>query len=441
MTLPASVPDGQEAARAAARGEERERVAKITDLCLQAKAPDELRNHLIDSDMSLAEAQAEIIEKVYNARKVTTDGKLHQAEDGKLGLTPREINNYSILNAIRHFADPSSRKLREAAAFELEVSAEAVKQSGRECRGSFRIPSDVTMAQVPGLGKIRNAQEAGSFTTGGALIDTDLLMSSMIELVYNQLGLTSLNATVLSGLVGDIDIPREISGPTHYWVNEGGAPPESGIKVGQLSLTPKTLGAKTVITRRLAMQTDFGVEAWVRQHLASKVALGIDRDFTYSQGGNSKPTGLLHTDGIGLVTLSGGQDKVIDAVTYNFGTFEDYVEAETKASLANFDVDSMFFLMSPHSRGKLKTTLENANGDFYIYRDNQVNGYNCRVTNQMDYNHTIFGDFSQAIIALWSGQDIGVNPYKYQDSGSIEISVLQDCDFGVRNPEAFVYLS
>lgn len=440
MTVSAPAPNLEEA-RAAAREEERSRVAAIDDLCRKVEASDEIRDQLISSGNSIEEAQALLINDVINRRRVDIQGRTHMAEDGQIGMSDREIQNYSILRAIRHFTDPSDKRLRDEAGLELEASAAAIKASGRECRGAFRIPADVMMAQVPGIGLIKNAQTAGGFTSGGALIDTELLTGSMIELILNRLGLTSLNATVLSGLVGDIDIPRETSGPTHYWVNEGSAPPESGIGVGQLSLTPKTVGAKTVITRRLAMQTSISVEAWVRSHLSRKIALGIDSDFVYSPGGNSKPKGLIYFDGIGSVTLSGGTSKTIDSVAHNFGTYAQYVEAETKASLANLDVDSMFFLMSPHSRGILKTTLENANGDFYIFRNGQVNGYDARVTNQMQTNDTIFGDFSHAIVALWSGQDVGVNPYKYQDSGSIEISILQDCDFGIRYPEAFVYLT
>lgn len=439
MTVPAA--PNLEEARAAILEQERTRVSTITALCRRAGASDEVRDSLIESSKSIEEAQAVLLDEVVNRRRVDVNGRLHTAEDGVIGMDQKEIANYSILRAIRHFSDPSDKSLRDAAGLELEASAAAIKASGRECQGSFRIPPDVMLAQVPGLGKIRDMQMAGEFSTGGALVDTDLLMGSMIELIYNRLGLTALNATVLTGLVGDIDIPRETSGPTHYWVNEGGAPPSSKIGTGQLSLTPKTVGAKTVITRRLAMQTSFSVEAWVRSHLSRKIAVGIDFDFVYSPGGKSRPVGLLQTDGVGTITLSGGETKEIGGTTYNFGTYPQYVEAETKAALANLDVDSMFFLLSPHSRGKLKVTLENANSDFYIFRNNQVNGYNCRVTNQMQNNDTIFGDFSQAMVALWSGQDVGVNPYKYQDSGSLEISILQDCDFGVRYPEAFVYMS
>jgi HK97 family phage major capsid protein len=428
---------------AAAIQSERDRARTIRNMCEQSGAGSEKADEYINSGAEIGKVREELFALVTGKEKRSLSSRLQDSGDGLLGMSEGEVKSYNILNAIRHFSDPTDVRLREAAGLELEASAAAIKHSGRELQGSFRIPADVMVAQIPGMGAgrrgIRADQTAGGFTTGGALIDTDLLIGSMIELIYNRLSITAAGATVLSGLVGDIDIPKETSGPTHYWVGEGQAPDASEILVGQVSLTPKTVGAKTVLTRRFIGQTGFSAEAWVRSHLSRKVALGIDKDFLYSPGGSKRPLGLRFTDGVRTETLSGGQAKTINSVSYNFGTFLNLVEMETKVSLANLDVPSMAYMMNAHARGVYKTTLENAQSDFYILRNNEINGYPALMSNQLEVNNSLFGDFSQALLAFWSGQDIGVNPYKYQDSGSVEISILQDCDFGVRYPEAFVW--
>ena len=428
---------------AAAIQAERDRARTIRNMCEQSGAGYEKAEDYINSGAEIGKVREELFALVTGKEKRSITSRMQDSGDGLLGMSDQEIKSYNILNAIRHFSDPTDMRLREAAGLELEASAAAVKQSGRELQGSFRIPADVMVAQIPGMGAgrkgIRADQTAGGFTTGGALIDTDLLVGSMIELIYNRLSITAAGATVLSGLVGDIDIPKETSGPTHYWVGEGQAPDASEILVGQISLTPKTVGAKTVLTRRFIGQTAFSAEAWVRSHLSRKVALGIDKDFLYSPGGSKRPLGLRFTDGVKTETLASGQSKTINSVSYNFGTFLNLVEMETKVSLANLDVPSMAYMMNAHARGVYKTTQENAQSDFYILRDNEINGYPALMSNQLEVNNVLFGDFSQVLLAFWSGQDIGVNPYKYQDSGSVEISILQDCDFGVRYPEAFVW--
>lgn len=442
--VPMSIQNTEAADReAAAIQAERDRARTIRNMCEQSGAGHEKAEEYINSGADVGKVREELFALVTGKEKRSITSRLQDSGDGLLGMSDQEIKSYNILNAIRHFSDPTDVRLREAAGLELEASAAAVKQSGRELQGSFRIPADVMVAQIPGMGAgrkgIRADQTAGGFTTGGALIDTDLLVGSMIELIYNRLSITAAGATVLSGLVGDIDIPKETDGPTHYWVGEGQAPDASEIKVGQVSLTPKTVGAKTVLTRRFIGQTSFSAEAWVRSHLSRKVALGIDKDFLYSQGGSKRPLGLRYTDGVRTETLSGGTSKTINSVSYNFGTFLNLVEMETKVSLANLDVPSMAYMMNAHARGVYKTTLENAQSDFYILRNNEINGYPALMSNQLEVNNVLFGDFSQVLLAFWSGQDIGVNPYKYQDSGSVEISILQDCDFGVRYPEAFVW--
>ncbi len=422
---------------------ERDRARTIRNMCEQSGAGNEKADEYISSGAKIDKVREELFALVTGKEKRNLSSRLQDSGDGLLGMSDQEVKSYNILNAIRHFSDPTDVRLREAAGLELEASAAAIKHSGRELQGSFRVPADVMVAQIPGMGAgrrgIRADQTAGGFTTGGALIDTDLLVGSMIELIYNRLSITAAGATVLSGLVGDIDIPKETSGPTHYWVGEGQAPDASEILVGQISLTPKTVGAKTVLTRRFIGQTGFSAEAWVRSHLSRKVAVGIDKDFLYSPGGSKRPLGLRYTDGVKTETLSGGLSKTIDGTSYNFGTFLNLVEMETKVSLANLDVPSMAYMTNAHARGAYKTTLENAQSDFYILRNNEINGYPALMSNQLMFNNSLFGDFSQVLLAFWSGQDIGVNPYKYQDSGSVEISILQDCDFGVRYPEAFVW--
>jgi HK97 family phage major capsid protein len=428
---------------AAAIHSERDRARTIRNMCEQSGVGNEKADEYISSGAEIGTVREDLFALVTGKEKRTLASRLQDSGDGLLGMSAGEVKSYNILNAIRHFSDPTDVRLREAAGLELEASAAAVKHSGRELQGSFRIPADVMVAQIPGMGAgrrgIRAEQTSGGFTTGGALIDTDLLIGSMIELIYNRLSITAAGATVLSGLVGDIDIPKETNGPTHYWVGEGQAPDASEILVGQLSLTPKTVGAKTVLSRRFIGQTGFSAEAWVRSHLSRKVALGIDKDFLYSPGGSKRPLGLRFTTGVKTETLSGGQSKTIGGSSYNFGTFLNMVEMETKVSTENLDVPTMAYMVNAHARGVYKTTLENAQGDFYIMRNNEINGYPALMSNQLEFNNVLFGDMSQALLAFWSGQDIGVNPYKFQDSGSVEISILQDCDFGVRYPEAFVW--
>jgi HK97 family phage major capsid protein len=48
-----------------------------------------------------------------------------------------------------------------------------------------------------------------------------------------------------------------------------------------------------------------------------------------------------------------------------------------------------------------------------------------------------FGNWSDLIMAFWSGMDVIVDPYTGSTSGTLRIVVLQDVDINVRHPESF----
>jgi HK97 family phage major capsid protein len=338
------------------------------------------------------------------------------------------------MNVIRHLADPTDRSAREAAAFEIECSKAAEGKLGRAAKGVV-MPWDVLSAPA-----IRS-QTVGTATAGGYLVDTQLLTGSFIDLVRNRSALLGLNVTTLTGLVGNVDIPKKTGATTAYWVGEDVAVTESSMTLGQISMTPKSLGGFVDITRRLMQQASMDVEAMVRADLAESIALAIDASGIYGLGGSSALLGIKNITGVGSETLASNSDtnKAIDGTTYYFGTFADYVNMETTVSVANLDVDSMFYVGNAHVRGALKQTLRNTNSERFIWENNEVNGYGARVSNQLIGSNVIFGDFSQAIFGFWSGVDITVDPYSNSTKGTTRIVAFQDVDFGVRNPGAFVF--
>src|SRR6185436_9654315 len=101
-------------------------------------------------------------------------------------------------------------------------------------------------------------------TAGGNLVATELLASSFIDILVNQLSVMLMGATMLTDLQGNIAIPRATAGSTGYWVAENGAPTESQQAFDQVALTPKTVGAFVDYSRRLLLQSSIAVEAFVR---------------------------------------------------------------------------------------------------------------------------------------------------------------------------------
>ena len=124
---------------------------------------------------------------------------------------------------------------------------------------------------------LRRDLNVGTATAGGNLVDDVLLSGSFIELLRNRLALAQAGMTTLSGINGNISIPKQGSSATAYWVGEGSSPTESQQTIEQINLSPKTCGAFVDYSRKLLLQSSIDVEQMVRDDLARVLALELDR--------------------------------------------------------------------------------------------------------------------------------------------------------------------
>jgi HK97 family phage major capsid protein/HK97 family phage prohead protease len=412
-----------EAVRAQAAADERSRVASITALCREHKA-DDLAQGLIERGASEADAMKDVLAAIgkRSAKQHAAPAAAVQPIGGSadIGMSASEVRSFSFQRAINALANPNNREAWEAAAFERECSEAAQQRNGKPSQG-IMVPSDVLRGQRDLL--------VGTATAGGNLVSTDLRTGDFIDLLRNRLALANVGATVLNGLQGNVSIPRQTSAASAFWVGENAAPTESQQAFDQISMTPKTIGAFVDYSRKLLLQGSIDVESMIRNDLARVLSLEIDRAGIYGTGSTNQPLGLTNTTGLGSQTITGT------------GTFAQYVEMETKVAVANADVASMYYIINATSRGALKTTEKSAGGTVgnFALMDDTLNGYPVVVTNQLGTNDCLFGDFSQMILGLWSGLDLKVDDITGATAGTVRVIALQDLDFAVKQPGAFVF--
>jgi len=412
-----------EAVRAQAAADERSRVASITALCREHKA-DDLAQGLIERGASEADAMKDVLAAIgkRSAKQHAAPAAAVQPIGGSadIGMSASEVRSFSFQRAINALANPNNREAWEAAAFERECSEAAQQRNGKPSQG-IMVPSDVLRGQRDLL--------VGTATAGGNLVSTDLRTGDFIDLLRNRLALANVGATVLNGLQGNVSIPRQTSAASAFWVGENAAPTESQQAFDQISMTPKTIGAFVDYSRKLLLQGSIDVESMIRNDLARVLSLEIDRAGIYGTGSTNQPLGLTNTTGLGSQTITGT------------GTFAQYVEMETKVAVANADVASMYYIINATSRGALKTTEKSAGGTVgnFALMDDTLNGYPVVVSNQLGTNDCLFGDFSQMILGLWSGLDLKVDDITGATAGTVRVIALQDLDFAVKQPGAFVF--
>ena len=394
--------------RAEAVEAERTRISSINALCTKHRMAD-LGQQLVESGRSIDEARAAVLDKL-NVPQETVN--MSAAE---IGLSAQESRRFSFLRAINYLANPTDRSAREAAAFEIEASDAAAAKLGRQSRG-ITIPQDV----------LRRDLNVGTASAGGNLVATDLDAGSFIDLLRNASALDQAGATVLTGLTGNVAIPRQSGAGTAYWVAESGAPTESQQTVDQVSLTPKTVAAFTDYSRRLMLQSSIDVENMIRNDLATVLALKIDLAGLYGTGSNSEPLGLKLTTGVGSEDFAAGTP-----------TFAEVVALESDVATANALAGSPVYLMNAAMRGGLKTKAKDTGSGLFVMEGDLVNGYRGVLSNQVASGDLWFGNFADLIIGYFSGLDLMVDPYTHSTSGTVRVVAMQDVDIAVRHPESF----
>lgn len=366
---------------------------------------------------SEAQLRAAIMENMRTQPTVTSDS---------LGMNETEKREFSLLRAL----NASATGKWDKAGLEREVSEALEKQHGRSATGFF-VPTDL----------MARAYSKGVAANGGNVIANEFRDDLFIELLRNRLAIAQLGATVLDGLVGDITIPKQLSGNSVTWVDENGQANDSNATFGQISLKPKTVTANTELSRKFMLQSSFSAEQFARNELISAMMLGIDLAAIAGSGSNNEPTGILNTLGIGAVEIGAnggtlGWDKV--------------VALESEVAAANADIGDLAYLTNARVRGYLKTRLKASNVAGYIWQDGTtpLNGYRCAVSNQVPNNLTkgtavnkcsplIFGNWKDLIIAHWGVLDVIADPYTQSKKGAVVITVLQDVDINVRHAESF----
>lgn len=349
--------------------------------------------------------------------KAISDSRQHQTV---IGMERKDIQRYSFLRAIASQAFPNDKRIQSTCGYELELSQAAAQSSGQQARGII-IPYDMLQTRAP--------LAAGTATAAAELVGTDHLASSFIEVLRNRMVAMSLGTTMLTGLVGNVGIPKQDSSADAVWIDpEGADSTEAAYTTATVSLTPRTVGANIPYTRQLLLQSDPSVELLTRNDLAAKLALAIDLAVFYGTGANGQPSGIATQ-----VT----QGTAFAAAVPTYG---EIVDLESAVAVANADFGSMGYAVEPAMRGSFKQTEKFASTGMTIWEPgNTLNGYPAGVSSQITSGDVFFGNFSSGILGMWGGLDITVDPYTLSKSGSVLVVALQSVDYAIRWLEAFAW--
>ena len=426
-----------EASKKAASAE-RNRIRNIQELCGKHDMRD-LAEQLIDNGASLDVAREAVLEKI-GAKPVETVAPVD------LGQQVQE--RYSLIDGVRALitGDWSSH----GAGLVRELSQEVARTSGLTATGerSFFVPFSA-LSQ-------RATYVTSGATTGGNLVATDLLADDFIEALRNSSPVVGLGVRTLTGLVGDVAIPRRSGvASTYYLANETTAITQSESTFDQVTMTPKNLAALSKYSRQTLLQATPGIEELIRRDLTDGINAAVDSAVLNGSGSSGQPTGIRNTSGIGSVAMGTNGGAI---------TMEKIVDLETEVTQDNAFGPNMAYVTNAKVMGglkKLRAGGSSATDGAFLYNTDlqavgrgptplTLNGYPIAVTNAVPSNLTkgssssvcsalVAGDFSQAMLGFY-GNGLEITVGSDQDDFSKALQSVRGIitfDVAVRQSSAF----
>ena len=382
----------------------------------------------IHSGTGLFEFREKLLDKI--------ESKPLSPMDDPVDIKPKEQQRYSFLRAL----NAASRGDWAGAGFEAEMSQEMAHKSGRQPQG-FYVPD---YAWRDDLYTAKRELTVGTNASGGFFAPSAQLGSEWIGALRGKMVLADLGMRTMSGLTTKVQIPKVSAGAAAAFVAESAAVADQTATTAQLTLSAKTLGARSSVSRLLLLESDPSIEQIVRDDLVNAIAAKI-QDVALEGDSGAEPTGITKVSGIGSIAIgTNGGAPTWASVTG--------LVKEVEIDNANLNDATCGFVTNPKVKSKLANTARVASSDSVMILNapwDNLYGYPIRFTTDCPSDLTkgstsgtcsamIFGDWSQLIMASWgSSPDILVDPYSSSTDGTVQIIVFSEIDLACRHAQSF----
>ena len=365
-------------------------------------------------------AQEEVREEVQEPETPVEEREIKEPEVQEVPEPKEERNNisntknihmskFSLIKAINDVVN--NRNINEDALNVIEMGATEMRKSGLSYSGQIQLPVEERAAATD------DAIVATVQTQGQEIVETEKL--NILAPLYGKSILSEVGATFLTGLVGNISIPR-YSGSTVGWKGEMIAADNGEGAFDTVELSPKRLTAYIDISKQFLVQDSVGAEEMLRADIVNALMAKLEQTiFGDAAGDATKPAGIFY----GAEELNPSYAAVCEA----------------EADVTDFTGDKRF-VMSPSMRAQFKqTTISGEQTDLRLLMEgNEVNGYPVSASSNVLKEGWAFGDFRELVVAQWGAIDIVVDPYTLATKNAIRLVINAFFDAAVRRDGAIL---
>ena len=269
-----------------------------------------------------------------------------------------------------------------------------------------------------------------------------------VEGLYEDTWMAQAGVPVLSGLSGDLKIPRVDNKPSFSWIAENTNFPEQDMTFDDVTLTPKYAGAIQVFSLGIFLRSaGSSIMRFVQQELMRSFRSGLEKSFIQDDGTSNKPKGLYS-----IIPAGNNVNSTTGSPTTNKGGTITYAEAlsvEQKITSTN-QMMPLKWLINDGIRIKALQVLKFAvNGASQLYMGGMFADRPAVVTNSI--SNTIkkgTGDTSRAVLfqpqslvlGRWIGGiqlQINTQGAEYWKAGKTAVRVIDCCNLVSRRDSDF----
>lgn len=252
---------------------------------------------------------------------------------------------------------------------------------------------------------------------GAVNVQTDVY--NILEPLRNNLVIAQAGATVLSGLRGNVRIPKMSKGNA-FWESETAEAQKAGQKFDKVELKPLRVSTYVEISKALLMQSeDSNINDIITRDIIAAVSEKIESTFFGDEAADdTKPAGLF------------------DGVTANAAalTYGDIVDYETE--LEGENINDYVYILSPKAKAALrKLPLDKGSGRF-VMENGEVLGREAFVTGNVVEKGMIVVDPKEIVFGIWgNGMSILIDPYTSALNDTVRVIVTMYVDVKMRREE------
>lgn len=317
----------------------------------------------------------------------------------------------------RSLRNPITQLLRGAMSGNMNSELRGIAEAGRDVHAKANLGVSAKGVYIPV--EMRGELQATVAKQGKEGVATDLL--NILDPIRDNLVVAKAGATILTGLVGNLEIPN-YSGTTANWEGEITKAKDGAGTFSNKKLSPKRLATTINISKQLLEQDSAGIEAMLKRDIVASIYTKLEQTmFSNKAASGVVPRGLFKAKSAG-----------------NVNSYAGLIDLYTKLRNNLYSGDGIKAVTNPTGYAFLAKTpiMANVAQGFLVDGDKLAIGMDVLQTTAVE-DGIMMADFSQLILGQWGALEVKIDDTTRFDEGLVRIMVNSYWDYDFRDDNAF----